>query len=89
MIIHHRVVNGQFVAGIVIEFKKNEKEATNPCGRKKKEHLMEQQKVMERYKEEFYWGDFCWTFEQAKSLIDKLLRYDKKEARGKKTAVLI
>lgn len=90
MIIHGRIMpDNSFVAGIVIEFKKNEKEATKPCGKKKTEHLKEQQDMMVRYKEQHYWGSFCWKFDQAKCLIDKLLRHDKKENWPKKKEVYV
>lgn len=45
--------------------------------------------MMVRYKEQHYWGAFCWKFEQAKCLIDKLLRHDKEENRAAKKEVYV
>lgn len=77
LLIIHRHSLGSFYNGLAIEFKKNEKEATNPTGRKAREHLAEQMNMLEIYSKQGFDAHIAWNFEMAKNIIDKYMHHEK------------
>lgn len=67
---------GKFYAGLFLELKKESPfKKDGSIKASQNDHLKLQAESLEKLRERSYYAQFCWTFEDAKNVIDSYLRY--------------